>query len=32
MEMVEDRPRAIINGESVDVPTPVKGKRKWWRF
>ena len=32
MEMVEDRARAVINGEDVDVPTPVKGKRKWWRF
>ena len=32
MEMVKDRPRAIINGEAVDVPKPVKGKRKWWRF
>ena len=32
MEMVDDRPQAIINGEDVDVPEPVKDKKKWWRF
>jgi len=31
MEMVQDRPKAIINGEPFKVPKPLRERKKWWQ-